>query len=562
MSWTYGFLFIPILISCFILWYFLDRRENSIHSWVKLYWDKRPSLSKKVADFLFVIGMGILLFTLLDLRGPQKKTNYSTQEQKTVILIDTSASMLVEDVRPNRFQKAIFMARHFVKKAIGHQISIIAFSDKSKRIIPFTSDTDLLDARLSSLKSLNLTSGGTSLITSLSESIQYLSDEKGNFDGNILIFTDAENTSEANVKKVSKNVRVGLVGIGTQKGGFIPIRNHKGDFVRYLTHKGKKVTSKLEAKNLEKIGEDIHYFKFWEATSYSLDTESILNYFSKAKRESDREKERIVKPAIGNKILLIGIILFIISYLLRWNPAFVCLIFLLPSLGIKAQGQEQEKPEKNERTLFLEDSLMKGKSSQLDRLKLAEEYLRIEEFEKSENLYRENLNTEIEESKKEYYMNWAITKAQLGQTEEAFNLLDKLESLAEEDSVFFKMIKKNKIAMTRIKPPKPQNKNSGDKNNQQKNKDQEGDQEERKSGEGNPENGNNQQQSNSQNGEEQKDKQKKEQYDNLSEQEKKVKQRKAQAMLGQLKDKDRELQNKYIDKETRSRKFKRDKKQW
>ena len=71
---------------------------------------------------------------------------------KTIILVDSSASMLAEDVRPNRFKKALLLVKHYVKKAVGQQISLVVFSDNQKRIIPFTDDIDLINARLERLE--------------------------------------------------------------------------------------------------------------------------------------------------------------------------------------------------------------------------------------------------------------------------------------------------------------------------------------------------------------------------------------------------------------------------
>ncbi len=74
-----------------------------------------------------------MAMSLLDLRGDQEQINTPLTDQKTIVLIDASSSMLVEDVQPNRFKRALTVARHFVKNAIGHQISVIVFSDISKK---------------------------------------------------------------------------------------------------------------------------------------------------------------------------------------------------------------------------------------------------------------------------------------------------------------------------------------------------------------------------------------------------------------------------------------------
>src|SRR5690606_35408348 len=93
-----------------------------------------------VSSFLFILGMTGLVFSLLDPRGPEERIKAEVPNDRTIILIDTSASMLAEDVKPSRLQKAVLIAKHFARKAAGHQLSIVVFAEIQKKIVPFTND--------------------------------------------------------------------------------------------------------------------------------------------------------------------------------------------------------------------------------------------------------------------------------------------------------------------------------------------------------------------------------------------------------------------------------------
>jgi Ca-activated chloride channel family protein len=185
--------FLPYLITGFILYILLlFNQEKKFFNLIKTYWFYKRSPLSYISTFFAVLGMAGLLLSLLDLRGPEEKIKTEVPTDRTIILIDTSASMLAEDVKPSRLQKAALIAKHFARKAAGHQLSIVAFAEIQKKIVPFTNDLDLIDARLDSLKTLRNHYGSSALSLAIQESIQYFQETGGEARGNILIFTDGE----------------------------------------------------------------------------------------------------------------------------------------------------------------------------------------------------------------------------------------------------------------------------------------------------------------------------------------------------------------------------------
>src|SRR5690606_7959472 len=112
------------------------------------------SFVSHISKICFLVGFSLLALSLLDLRGPEERIKAQVPSKRTIVLMDTSASMLAEDVRPSRLEKAVLLAKHFARKAVGHQISVIVFSETQMKIVPFTSDLDLIDSRLESIRGL------------------------------------------------------------------------------------------------------------------------------------------------------------------------------------------------------------------------------------------------------------------------------------------------------------------------------------------------------------------------------------------------------------------------
>ena len=124
----------PFLIGGLILFvalYIWDYKRYL--SWLRDCFNLKPKKTIIISKFFLFLSIVLMAMSLLDLRGDQEQINTPLTDQKTIVLIDASSSMLVEDVQPNRFKRALTVARHFVKNAIGHQISVIVFSDISKK---------------------------------------------------------------------------------------------------------------------------------------------------------------------------------------------------------------------------------------------------------------------------------------------------------------------------------------------------------------------------------------------------------------------------------------------
>ena len=144
-----------IIIGGFAFTFLILYLNRKYYKWVKTYWFYERTWPSHVSTIIYVLSLFLMFVSLLDLRGQEERVKIDLADQKTIIILDSSSSMLAEDVRPSRFGKAIQLARHFVKNAAGHRISIVLFSDIQKRLIPFTDDIDLLDSRLAALEKTN-----------------------------------------------------------------------------------------------------------------------------------------------------------------------------------------------------------------------------------------------------------------------------------------------------------------------------------------------------------------------------------------------------------------------
>ena len=386
---------IPIIIAVFTLFFVWKNKNDKLFiSWIKKHWFYLPSIDFRLGRFFYFIGLALLLFSLADLRGPEEKIETNIPDQKTIIIIDSSASMLVEDIRPNRYEKAILLARHFIKNAFGHQVAVVLFSDNQKRIVPFTDDLDLLDSRVAGLSGLNILHGGSNISQAILESVQYFKEKSGNKNevvGNILVFTDAEEHDGLPIEVIKGDISLAMVGVGSLNGGPIPQRSRNNTFRGYKMHNGKKIISKLDEGFLKKFGEMVENYKYWVVSSYSIPTEQILRFFRGNYEEKISKSKITTRPVYGHFIAILGVILFSISFFFKLRKSFIiplALVFVIAPLELRAQDEE---PKINPATLEKLDKVKEGAFNRKEKLNLALELIKEGDFKTGVTIFEENI---------------------------------------------------------------------------------------------------------------------------------------------------------------------------
>jgi Ca-activated chloride channel family protein len=464
---------------------FLFYRTNvGYFKWVKTYWFFIQSNWNKLSNIFYGLSILLFLLSLLDLRGPETKVRTSLPDQRTIIVLDSSLSMLSEDVRPNRFIKSIQIARHFIKSAAGHQIAIVLFSDLQKRLIPFTDDIDLLDSRLAALEKANAVSGGTNISQAITEAAGYFESdsskeakEEGG-GGNILVFTDAEEGEDNFKMDISKNINLALVGVGTAKGGEIPLRWDDGSSHGYKMVKGQNVITRLDENYIKSIGKNVKNFRYWIANSYSLPTEEIMDFFRATYNQKNSNGDMRVRPVFSHYILIPAILIYCLSVVFGRLNSFRSIGSILFIFILAGKLMAEEKPELSPELKKDLNQIRQGKAARVEILKTAEKLLRAKEDEKALDLYSEYSQKNDNETIR---FNYATSLLKKGNTNEALPIVQELLSKSQNEDLKNKMRNNLTVAIKKIKQDKEKKQDEkkddkkedkqNSKNNQKQNKD-------------------------------------------------------------------------------------------
>ena len=172
--------------------------------------------------------------------------------------VDTSRSMLAEDLTPNRLERARLGILDFVARLEGDRVGLIPFAGSAFALCPLTLDYDAFRESLTALHTDLIPRQGTDLASAIKES-ERLFDENGNNHRVLVLLTDGEDLQgdviETAKAAAKKGMAIYTVGVGSPEGSTIPVRYRNGrtDFVR--DEKGQVVKTTLDESTLRKIAE-------------------------------------------------------------------------------------------------------------------------------------------------------------------------------------------------------------------------------------------------------------------------------------------------------------------
>ena len=171
--------------------------------------------------------------------------------------VDTSRSMLSNDVAPNRLERVKLAAQDLITDLQGDRVGLIAFAGRAFLQAPLTIDYDAAVESINDLDTKTIPEGGTNIGEAIALATQtFGKSAMGN--RALIIFTDGEELSGDAVNEAKKaadaGVKIFTIGVGTAQGSLIPVEGKgEGGFVKDA--KGQVVKSKLDENRLREIAQ-------------------------------------------------------------------------------------------------------------------------------------------------------------------------------------------------------------------------------------------------------------------------------------------------------------------
>ena len=260
-EWLWGLLLIPLLIALFV------RSEHRGLKRLQQFVSARllPQLAGTVNRRRRIIRFGLLLLglALAIVSLAQPRWGYTFEDVKRkgldlLVAVDTSRSMLSNDVQPNRLERVKLAIQDLIDELQGDRVGLIAFAGRAFLQAPLTIDYDAVIEAVSDLDTKTIPEGGTNISSAITLATQsFGKSAMGN--RALIIFTDGEELSGDAVKTAKAaadaGVRIFTVGVGTPQGSLIPVTGDNGETSFVKDSAGQVVKSKLDDKRLREVAE-------------------------------------------------------------------------------------------------------------------------------------------------------------------------------------------------------------------------------------------------------------------------------------------------------------------
>jgi Ca-activated chloride channel family protein len=260
--------FLPALIG-FLYWSWRAKQKlilQFVHR--RLLSGLTVGVSARRQKVRLVLLVAAVAFILLALARPQ--WGFAWEEAKfqgldIIVAIDTSRSMVAQDVAPNRLEKAKLAAIDLMRLAKSDRLGLVAFAGTAFLQAPLTVDEQAFQQAVDAVSVGIIPQGGTSLSAAIKTAMA--SFEKGNENHRVLVlFTDGEDhdadtdTRAAAKEAADAGLRIFTIGVGTPEGELLRVKDDQGNFNYVKDEDGNVVKSRLNQTLLQQIATDANGF--------------------------------------------------------------------------------------------------------------------------------------------------------------------------------------------------------------------------------------------------------------------------------------------------------------
>jgi len=252
--------------------------------------DRAIGPTRRTSRAILLLGaMTLLVIGLLDPRMGVRYEQVAQRNIDVVFALDTSRSMLAEDLRPNRLERAKQYIRDVIDHAVGDRFGLVIFSGTPTLKVPLTRDSAALRLALDEIHPRTGRRGGSMLGDAIRLSEEALAAGE---DGPkaVILLSDGDDMESYPVEAAAQAAAAGIaiwpVGLGdSTDGGRIPMQVD-GERV-FLTHQGEEVWSRLNSDLMHQIAE-ASGGRYIPAGTANLDLADVY--------------DRLVAPAAGKRI--------------------------------------------------------------------------------------------------------------------------------------------------------------------------------------------------------------------------------------------------------------------
>jgi Ca-activated chloride channel family protein len=256
----YVVLFLALLPVAVLVVVAYQRNNRAVRLWFSPH--EYRFFLPEVKMILRLVALILILFGLMGPFWGPTEQQIAKLGREVYILIDVSASMNTEDIKPSRLEKVKLEVKKMLGGMTGDKVGLIVFTSDAYVQCPLTSDHAALMLYLDMIGSYQFASTGTSFREALLVALDRFTNKEKNARKTTraaILISDGEDFGEEYESVVARMQNNGItvfpVGVGTDVGGPVPniVKGEKRGFKQ--NKEGGQAISVLKPTTLENIAD-------------------------------------------------------------------------------------------------------------------------------------------------------------------------------------------------------------------------------------------------------------------------------------------------------------------
>jgi len=299
-DWLWLLLAAPILLLGKFLADHSGRKALAAFTSVRLRQQLVSGISPVRSWAAFLLQIASLCLFILAAAGPRYGQEEQPQREtgrNVIIAIDSSRSMLADDLVPNRLTRAKLAAQDLLTLLAGDRVGLIVFAGNAYLQAPLTTDHAAVAESIQSVDIFSVPRGGSEIGRSIKLALESFEKTPARNHGLVLFSDGGEPDPEltAYLKQATdKNVIILSIGVGTKAGSLIPDPDpeKQGEWIRDSS--GNAVKTALEEDTLREIARATRG-RYLPLNAQSLDA-SVVNQVLAALDQQEGDSKSSTKP--------------------------------------------------------------------------------------------------------------------------------------------------------------------------------------------------------------------------------------------------------------------------
>ncbi|PWB72263.1 hypothetical protein C3F09_06910 [candidate division GN15 bacterium] len=205
-----------------------------------------------------------------------------------IVALDVSNSMLAQDMKPNRLEKAKQELRSIIDRLQGDRIGLIAFAGEAFIQCPLTLDYGAARILLTAMDNTSVSVQGTSIASAITEAEKAF-DQREKKHKVLVLLTDGEDLAGGAEKAAEEarndGIKIYTIGIGNPAGEPIPMLDQSGNRVGFKKDEsGQVIVSKLDEETLQKISL-VTGGKYYNASAGEMELDKIFDEIGRMEKK-------------------------------------------------------------------------------------------------------------------------------------------------------------------------------------------------------------------------------------------------------------------------------------